>query len=56
MIQRLRIKPLVMQLPMGELDHFNSVIDLISMEEIRWIDKYGSEVEHIPVDKNHPMY
>lgn len=56
MKQRLRIKPLVLQLPMGELDHFNSVIDLISMEEIRWLDKYGNEVDHIPVDKHHPMY
>lgn len=45
-----------MQLPIGETDQFNAVIDLVKMEEIRWLDKYGNEMESIKVDKSHAYY
>lgn len=44
MKDRLHIKPFIMQIPVGEIDYFNSVIDLLTLQEIVWLDKYGSEV------------
>ncbi|KAM3136844.1 hypothetical protein pb186bvf_011103 [Paramecium bursaria] len=36
-----------MQIPVGETDHFNSVVDLITQQEIRWLDKLGNEIEFV---------
>lgn len=45
-----------MQIPVGECDHFNSVIDLVTMKEIGWVDKYGSQMESRAVEKTHRYY
>ncbi|CAK78310.1 unnamed protein product (macronuclear) [Paramecium tetraurelia] len=56
MKDRLHIKPFIMQIPVGEIDYFNSVIDLLTLQEIVWLDKYGSEVQFRDVDKSHRYY
>lgn len=50
--QRLSANPLVVQLPVGSEANFSGVIDLVAMEQIRWIDETGMKYERgqIPRD------
>ena len=48
--EKLGAKPLVLQLPMGSEADFEGVIDLLSMEEIRWSDEdEGSSMQRTPI-------
>ena len=49
---RLKARPLVLQLPLGSESSFEGVIDLVTMEQIVWLDEAGMEFERgpIPVD------
>ncbi|OOC43568.1 elongation factor G [Thermosipho sp. 1074] len=50
MVKRLRANPIPVQMPMGEEDSFEGIIDLIEMKAIRWLDEKGTEMvyEEIP--------
>ena len=47
---------MVMHLPIGLEDAFEGVIDLITMETIRWGGEYGEDVIRAPLDESDPLY
>lgn len=47
--ERLQVIPLVIQLPIGEADEFEKVIDLVTMEVVEWIDRDGQEIRRLPL-------
>ncbi len=50
--ERLSIKPIVLQFPIGEEDEFEGLIDLVQMKAYRFSDPSGEtyEIEDIPAD------
>ena len=50
MIDRLGAKPVPVQLPIGQEEHFRGVVDLVEMQAITWRDELGTkfDVEEIP--------
>jgi elongation factor G len=51
MRKKLGAAPLVLQLPVGEADHFSGVIDLIRMKQIHWeADSLGAEYHYGEID------
>ena len=50
--KRLHGNPLVIQLPLGSESSFEGIIDLVTMEAVRWVDEPGLEIERgsIPTD------
>ncbi len=54
MIQdKLNANPLVVQIPVGEEDTFEGVIDLIGLKMIVWSDVEGKEYEEVEVPEEH---
>jgi elongation factor G len=50
MKERLGVKPLILQLPWGEGENFNGVIDLLKMKAITWDEEsLGMEYSEIPI-------
>jgi len=43
--EKLSMRPVVLQIPIGEARHFRAVIDLISMELLEWEGQYGEKVK-----------
>jgi elongation factor G len=54
--KRLKVEPLLMQMPVGECDMFKGVIDLLSMKQILFEGAYGSIPKMTDVPKTHPKY
>jgi elongation factor G len=52
MVDRLGAKPVPIQLPIGQEEHFRGVIDLVEMRAITWGDDLGikMDVEEIPAE------
>ncbi len=50
MVDRLGARPVPVQLPLGQEEHFRGVIDLVEMRAIAWVDDLGTklEAEEIP--------
>jgi elongation factor G len=46
---RLRAKPIAIQIPWGAEQNFKGVIDLINMEAISWADELGAQPERGPI-------
>ncbi len=54
MVDRLKAKPLILQIPVGIEDTFSGVIDLISMKQIIWDDdSLGATFREEPIDDAH---
>src|SRR5262249_19526561 len=49
---RLGAKPVPVQLPIGQEEHFRGVVDLVEMRSLVWRDELGTQfdVEEIPVE------
>jgi elongation factor G len=45
MVDRLGARPVPVQLPIGQEEHFRGVIDLIEMQAITWEDELGTKME-----------
>src|SRR5947209_6883077 len=52
MIDRLGAKPVPVQLPIGQEEHFRGVVDLVEMQAITWADDLGTrmDIEEIPAE------
>jgi elongation factor G len=50
--ERLGANPLVIQLPVGSEASFSGVIDLLTMEQITWIDETGVKYERGPIPRD----
>src|SRR5947199_3844586 len=52
MVDRLGARPVPVQLPIGQEEHFRGVIDLVEMRALTWQDELGTnyEVEEIPAE------
>jgi elongation factor G len=52
MRDRLGAKPVPVQIPVGQEEHHQGVVDLVEMKSIRWLDELGTKVEEgdIPVE------
>ncbi|TML46928.1 MAG: elongation factor G [Actinobacteria bacterium] len=52
MVDRLGARPVPVQLPLGQEEHFRGVIDLVEMRALVWKDDLGTnyEVEEIPAE------
>jgi elongation factor G len=52
MVDRLGARPVPVQLPLGQEEHFRGVIDLVEMRALVWQDELGTnyEVEEIPAE------
>ncbi len=52
MVDRLGARPVPVQLPIGQEEHFRGVVDLVEMKAVVWTDDLGMsmEVEEIPVE------
>src|SRR6059058_6048709 len=52
MVDRLGARPVPIQLPLGQEEHFRGVIDLVEMRALVWQDELGTnyEVEEIPAE------
>jgi elongation factor G len=50
MVDRLGARPVPVQLPIGQEEHFRGVVDLVEMRALVWLDELGTqyEVEEIP--------
>src|SRR2546426_1127691 len=50
MVDRLGAKPVPVQLPIGQEEHFRGVIDLVEMQAVVWRDELGTQfdIEEIP--------
>jgi len=53
---KLNVTPLVVQLPVGESERFQAIVDILKMEHISWSDKLGCIVEKTPVTEDHKLY
>jgi elongation factor G len=49
MIDRLGAKPVPVQLPIGQEEHFRGVVDLVEMRGLLWNDPLGTSVEEIEI-------
>ncbi len=56
MQKNLHAHPLVAQLPIGVESAFSGVIDLLTMETIRWPDELGEQVVREPLTEDHPLH
>ena len=45
MVDRLGARPVPVQLPIGQEEHFRGVVDLIEMKALVWTDSLGTETE-----------
>jgi elongation factor G len=45
MVDRLGAKPVPVQLPLGQEEHFRGVIDLVEMHAMTWADPLGTKIE-----------
>jgi elongation factor G len=45
MVDRLGAKPVPVQLPLGQEEHFRGVVDLVEMHSVVWTDPLGTKVE-----------
>lgn len=52
----LNVKPLMLNLPVGEERNFNSIIHLPSLKLYEWTDQMGLYVNTTPLQKTHPLY
>ncbi|MFN2467867.1 MAG: elongation factor G [Gaiellaceae bacterium] len=52
MVDRLGARPVPVQLPIGQEEHFRGVIDLVDMRALVWLDDLGTkfEIEEIPAE------
>jgi elongation factor G len=52
MVDRLGARPVPVQLPIGQEEHFRGVVDLVEMRALVWLDDLGTnyEVEEIPAE------
>ena len=52
MVDRLGARPVPVQLPLGQEEHFRGVIDLVEMRALAWQDELGTnyDVEEIPAE------
>jgi elongation factor G len=52
MVDRLGARPVPVQLPLGQEEHFRGVVDLVEMRALVWQDELGTnyEVEEIPAE------
>jgi len=52
MVDRLGARPVPVQLPIGQEEHFRGVIDLVEMRALVWQDELGTnyEIEEIPAE------
>jgi elongation factor G len=52
MVDRLGARPVPLQLPVGQEEHFRGVVDLVDMRAITWADDLGTkmEIEEIPAE------
>jgi elongation factor G len=52
MVDRLGARPVPVQLPIGQEEHFRGVVDLVEMQAIIWRDELGTkfDVEEIPAE------
>jgi elongation factor G len=52
MVDRLGARPVPVQLPLGQEEHFRGVVDLVEMRALVWHDELGTsyEVEEIPAE------
>ena len=52
MVDRLGARPVPVQLPIGQEEHFRGVVDLVEMRALVWQDELGTnyEVEEIPAE------
>jgi elongation factor G len=52
MRDRLGAKPVPVQIPVGQEEHHQGVVDLVEMTSIRWLDELGTRVEEgdVPVE------
>ncbi len=52
MVDRLGARPVPVQLPIGQEEHFRGVVDLVEMKAIIWTDDLGSnmEIQEIPAE------
>lgn len=53
---KLNVTPLVIQMPVGESERFQAVIDVLKLEMISWSDKLGCIVERTPISEGHRFY
>ena len=53
---KLNVTPLVIQMPVGESERFQAVIDVLKLEMISWSDKLGCIVERTPISEDHRFY
>lgn len=53
---KLNVTTLVLQMPLGESEHFRGVIDLLKLESIEWNDSLGIYVTTTPVTQTHKNY
>jgi len=54
--ERLKVDPLVVQIPVFSSEHFEGVIDLINMKKITWEDEFGDEIKHEEISKGSEIY
>jgi elongation factor G len=45
MVDRLGARPVPIQLPIGQEEHFRGVIDLVEMRAVTWADALGTQIE-----------
>ncbi len=46
MIDRLGAKPVPIQLPIGQEEHFRGVVDVLEMRAVTWTDALGTEIDY----------
>src|SRR5438876_6627835 len=49
MVDRLGAKPVPVQLPIGQEEHFRGVVDLVEMRGLVWTDDLGTTIEEIEI-------
>jgi elongation factor G len=49
MVERLGCKPVPVQLPIGQEEHFRGVVDLVEMRGIVWEDELGMSVDSVEI-------
>jgi elongation factor G len=45
MVDRLGAKPVPIQLPIGQEEHFRGVVDIVEMRAVTWTDELGTQME-----------
>ena len=49
MRDRLGCRPVALQIPLGEEENFQGVIDLVAMKALRWVDELGETMQQEPI-------